>query len=134
LVDKPYSVADILASKGRAQPLVCLTAYDQIMARLVDQVADLVLVGDSLAMVAYGQPSTLPVTLDIMIAQADAPKDTRAHGRSKLVEHVLKRKGAPIYAVDWSSVQVDRQRIVQLPEPLDPYSQPVDQWGQPIFG
>jgi len=72
LAYKPYSVADILASKGRAQPLVCLTAYDQIMARLVDQVADLVLVGDSLAMVAYGQPSTLPVTLDIMIA----------HGRS----------------------------------------------------
>ena len=81
-----------------------------------------------------GRSKRLIRDLDIMVAQADAPKDTRAHGRSKLVEHVLKRKGAPIYAFDWSSVQVDRQRIVQLPEPLDPYSQPVDQWGQPIFG
>jgi proteasome accessory factor A len=81
-----------------------------------------------------GRSKRLIRDLDIMIAQADAPKDTRAHGRSKLVEHVLKRKGAPIYAFDWSSVQVDRQRIFQLPEPLDPYSQPVDQWGQPIFG
>jgi proteasome accessory factor A len=81
-----------------------------------------------------GRSKRLIRDLDIMIAQADAPKDTRAHGRSKLVEHVLKRKGAPIYAFDWSSVQVDRQRFVQLPEPLDPYSQPLDQWGQPIFG
>ncbi len=72
MANKPITVADIVAAKGRAQPLVCLTAYDQIMAQLADQVADLVLVGDSLAMVAYGQASTLPVTLDIMIA----------HGRS----------------------------------------------------
>ncbi|MBU3656146.1 MAG: 3-methyl-2-oxobutanoate hydroxymethyltransferase, partial [Alphaproteobacteria bacterium] len=72
MANKPITVADIVAAKGRAQPLVCLTAYDQIMAQLADQVADLVLVGDSLAMVAYGQASTLPATLDIMIA----------HGRS----------------------------------------------------
>jgi hypothetical protein len=69
-----------------------------------------------------------------MVAQADAPRDTRAYGRSKLVELVLKRKGAPIYAFDWSSAQVDRQRFTQLPEPLDPYTNPLDQWGQPIFG
>lgn len=71
--------------------------------------------------------------LEIMVAQADAPKDTRAFGRSKLVELILKRKGAPIYAFDWSTVQVDRQRFVQLPEPLEPYANPLDQWGQPVF-
>jgi proteasome accessory factor A len=81
-----------------------------------------------------GRAKRLIRDLDIMIAQADAPKDTRAYGRSKLVELVLKRKGAPIYAFDWSSVQVDRQRFTQLPEPLDPYTNPLDQWGQPIFG
>jgi 3-methyl-2-oxobutanoate hydroxymethyltransferase len=72
MANKPITVADIVAAEGRAQPLVCLTAYDQIMAQLADQVADSVSAGDSLAMVAYGQASTLPATLDIMIA----------HGRS----------------------------------------------------
>jgi 3-methyl-2-oxobutanoate hydroxymethyltransferase len=53
-------------------PIVCLTAYTAPMARLLDGLADLLLVGDSLGMVVYGLDSTLPVTLDIMIAHGAA--------------------------------------------------------------
>ncbi len=48
--------------------LVTLTAYDVTFARLADRAgADIVLVGDSLAMVVQGQQSTLPVTLEEMV-------------------------------------------------------------------
>jgi 3-methyl-2-oxobutanoate hydroxymethyltransferase len=63
--------ADICARKGGV-PLVCLTAYTTPMARMLDPVADLLLVGDSLGMVVYGFDSTLPVTLDMMIAHGAA--------------------------------------------------------------
>jgi 3-methyl-2-oxobutanoate hydroxymethyltransferase len=52
--------------------LVCLTAYTASIARLLDEEVDLLLVGDSLAMVVYGFDSTLPVTLDMMIAHGAA--------------------------------------------------------------
>jgi 3-methyl-2-oxobutanoate hydroxymethyltransferase len=53
-------------------PYVCLTAYTTPMARLLDPHADLLLVGDSLGMVLYGLESTVPVTLDMMVAHGAA--------------------------------------------------------------
>ncbi|HUY68729.1 MAG TPA: 3-methyl-2-oxobutanoate hydroxymethyltransferase [Alphaproteobacteria bacterium] len=55
-----------------AGPFVCLTAYTAPVARLVDPYVDLILVGDSLGMVEYGFDTTLPVTLDMMIAHGAA--------------------------------------------------------------
>lgn len=63
--------ADINTLKNKER-IVCLTAYDTPMARRVDQHCDLVLVGDSLAMVVYGLETTRGVTLDIMIAHGQA--------------------------------------------------------------
>jgi 3-methyl-2-oxobutanoate hydroxymethyltransferase len=65
------SVTQIRARKGERK-LVCLTAYTAPVARLLDEEVDLLLVGDSLAMVIYGFDSTLPVTLDMMIAHGAA--------------------------------------------------------------
>ena len=65
------TVPDIRAHKGGV-PLVCLTAYTTPMARLLDPHVDLLLVGDSLGMVIYGFTSTLPVTLEMMIAHGAA--------------------------------------------------------------
>jgi 3-methyl-2-oxobutanoate hydroxymethyltransferase len=58
-----------LHEKKRAhRPVTALTAYDYPTARLVDEAGvDLILVGDSLAMVVMGYETTLPVTVDEML-------------------------------------------------------------------
>ena len=62
---------DIRARKG-GTPLVVLTAYSTPVARLVDQHCDIVLVGDSVGMVIHGLPSTLGVTMEMMILHGKA--------------------------------------------------------------
>ena len=68
---RPVLPPDIRARKGQA-PLVVLTAYTTPMARLVDAHCDVVLVGDSVGMVLHGFPSTLGVTLEMMILHGRA--------------------------------------------------------------
>ena len=54
--------------KRQGKPICALTAYDYATARLVDEAGiDLVLVGDSLAMVVMGHDNTLAVTIDEML-------------------------------------------------------------------
>ena len=54
--------------KSLRQPITAVTAYDYASARLVDEAGlDLVLVGDSLAMVMQGHENTLSVTMDEML-------------------------------------------------------------------
>jgi 3-methyl-2-oxobutanoate hydroxymethyltransferase len=61
-----------IRSRKNAEPLVCLTAYDAPMARLLDPHCDLLLVGDSVGMVVHGLPNTIPVTLEMMILHGQA--------------------------------------------------------------
>ena len=49
------------------RPLVCLTAYTRYMASIIDPFCDLILVGDSLSMVIYGDKNTSKVSLQTMI-------------------------------------------------------------------
>ena len=65
------TVTGVSARKG-GDPLVCLTAYTSLTAQLLDDHADVLLVGDSLGMVLYGLDDTLGVTLDMMIAHGKA--------------------------------------------------------------
>jgi 3-methyl-2-oxobutanoate hydroxymethyltransferase len=54
--------------KRQAKPISALTAYDYATARLADEAGiDLLLVGDSLAMVVLGHDNTLAVTVDEML-------------------------------------------------------------------
>jgi 3-methyl-2-oxobutanoate hydroxymethyltransferase len=54
--------------KRQARPISALTAYDYATSRLVDEAGiDLILVGDSLAMVVLGHDNTLAVTVDEML-------------------------------------------------------------------
>jgi 3-methyl-2-oxobutanoate hydroxymethyltransferase len=62
------TVPSLLEKKLLRQPISSVTAYDYASARLVDEAGlDIVLVGDSLAMVMQGQENTLAVTMDEML-------------------------------------------------------------------
>jgi 3-methyl-2-oxobutanoate hydroxymethyltransferase len=70
--------------KKAQQPITALTAYDYSTARLVDEAGvDLILVGDSLAMVVMGYDSTLPVTMEEMLHHTRAVR--RAVKRAMVV-------------------------------------------------
>jgi 3-methyl-2-oxobutanoate hydroxymethyltransferase len=55
-----------------ARPVVMLTAYTARQAQLLDEHCDMLLVGDSLGQVIYGLPSSVPVSLDMMVAHGAA--------------------------------------------------------------
>jgi 3-methyl-2-oxobutanoate hydroxymethyltransferase len=70
--------------KRQGKPISALTAYDYSTARLVDEAGiDLILVGDSLAMVVLGQENTLAVTVDEMLHHTRAVR--RAVHRALIV-------------------------------------------------
>lgn len=91
--DAKVTVPEILSRKtlrtgssgsNQTKKITCLTAYDYPSARLLDGAGvDILLVGDSLAMVALGYDSTLPVTIDEMLAYVRAVR--RATKRALLV-------------------------------------------------
>jgi 3-methyl-2-oxobutanoate hydroxymethyltransferase len=59
--------------KQEKRKIVVLTAWDYMLAQIFDRAGvDVILVGDSLGMVALGYPTTLPLTLDETIHHAKA--------------------------------------------------------------
>jgi 3-methyl-2-oxobutanoate hydroxymethyltransferase len=68
---KRKTTHDIISLKEKT-PIVVLTAYTTPHAQILDEYVDILLVGDSLGMVLYGLPSTLSVSLDMMIAHGAA--------------------------------------------------------------
>jgi len=103
---RPVSAPDILARKherrnGDAPPLVMVTAYDAPSARVVDAAgADMILVGDSLAMVVLGYDDTLQVTTEDMVHHVGA---------------VARAKPRPLVVGDlpWLSYHVSREETVR---------------------
>lgn len=70
-VVKRMTVPGITARKG-GEPLVCLTCYDAPTAEIMDPHCDVLLVGDSVGMAVHGLPSTVGVTLEMMILHGQA--------------------------------------------------------------
>ena len=59
------TVPTIIEMKKRKEKIACLTSYDYLMTRLLnDAKIDLILVGDSVGMVVSGYDSTIPVTME----------------------------------------------------------------------
>lgn len=69
---KRVTTGTLAAMRRRGDAITMLTAYDYPMAKLLDDAGiDVLLVGDSLAMVVQGHETTLPVTMDQMMYHAE---------------------------------------------------------------
>jgi 3-methyl-2-oxobutanoate hydroxymethyltransferase len=67
------TITEIKEMKQRKEKIPMLTAYDYVMAKIVDEAGvPLILVGDSLGMVILGYESTIPVTMEEMIHHTKA--------------------------------------------------------------
>ncbi|AEC21148.1 3-methyl-2-oxobutanoate hydroxymethyltransferase [Pusillimonas sp. T7-7] len=75
---KRISVPQLMQYKGQ-QKIAALTAYTAPFARLLDEVLDMILVGDSTAMVGYAMPDTLSITVDQLAAHAAAVVRSTRH-------------------------------------------------------
>ncbi len=63
------TIADLLKAKQEHRAIVAVSCYDYTTARLVSQTGvDMILVGDSAAQLVLGFDSTLPASMDLMVA------------------------------------------------------------------
>ena len=63
------TIGDLLAAKQQGRKITAVSCYDYITAKLVSQTGiQMILVGDSAGQVVLGHDSTLPVTMDFMVA------------------------------------------------------------------
>jgi len=73
MVKKKLTRLDLQDMKDKGEKVVWITAYDCITAQLAEEAGmDMLLVGDSLGMVVYGYPGTVPVTMDQSIIHTQA--------------------------------------------------------------
>ncbi|RKX19942.1 MAG: 3-methyl-2-oxobutanoate hydroxymethyltransferase [Candidatus Zixiibacteriota bacterium] len=70
---KKKNIQTFINKKSKGEKITVLTAYDSFMASLLDRNGiDAILVGDSASNVIHGYNSTIPITMDIMIAHTQA--------------------------------------------------------------
>ena len=97
---RPLTAPAVRARKG-GEPLVMVTAYDAPSARVVDRAgADMILVGDSLAMVVLGYDDTLQVTTEDMAHHVGAVARTRP-------------RALVVGDLPWMSYHVSREETVR---------------------
>ena len=64
---------ELIKFKNESKKIIALTAWDSITGSIAEEAgADIILIGDSLAMVALGYETTLPVTVENMIHHTNA--------------------------------------------------------------
>lgn len=74
-MDQKVTTKTLIKMKQKGERIACLTAYDFLTARLLDQAGiDLILVGDSVAMVFAGYENTLPIRMEDMLYHTAAVK------------------------------------------------------------
>jgi len=62
---KRLTIHDIVDFKSRGEPIAALAAYDYFTAKFIDRAgADIILIGDSMNMVVYGEETTLTLDLE----------------------------------------------------------------------
>ena len=70
---KKRTISEIRDSKKTGEKMVYMSVPDYTSAKWAETAGvDVAVVGDSLAMVAHGHPSTIPATMDMMVMHAQA--------------------------------------------------------------
>jgi 3-methyl-2-oxobutanoate hydroxymethyltransferase len=123
-------ITELAEMKARGDKIVMVTAYDAPSARLADAAGvDLILVGDSAAMVVLGHDSTVPATLDEMLVLvraatrgarrplvvADMPFGTFQVSDEKAVENAIrlvKEGGAEAVKLEGGRAVTSRVRAI----------------------
>ena len=119
------TVTDFRKMKSKGQKITMLTAYDHPTATLLDEAGvDMLLVGDSLAMVVQGHENTIPVSLDEMIYHGemvsraakrafvvvDIPFPVNHHGVHEAVKaagQIMKKTGCQAVKLEGGADQAD---------------------------
>lgn len=123
-------ITDLAAMKERGEKIVMVTAYDAPSGRLADAAGvDLILVGDSAAMVVLGHDSTVPATMEelLMLTRAvtrgarrplviaDLPFGSYQVSDAQAIEsgiRFLKEAGAEAVKLEGAGPGVDRARAL----------------------
>ena len=66
-------IKKILNKKDKFK-IVCLTAYSKSISKILDKYVDIILVGDSMAHVLYGQKNTHQISIDNIIQHTKSVK------------------------------------------------------------
>jgi len=93
------SVLDFVQMKKKGEKITYLTAYDFPMASFCEKAGiDMILVGDSAAMVVHGLPGTVPMTMDQMIQHSQMVRrgapDTFVIGDMPFLSYQVSREDA----------------------------------------
>lgn len=106
---KKITTLDIRSRKvdGTTQKKIAvMTAYDYSTAKLVDELLDVVLVGDSVGMVFQGEPTTLQVTVDQMVYHARAVAKALRHA------HLVADMPFMSYQTGWKAAVTNAGRLL----------------------
>ncbi len=127
---KPVTLPRLAEMKEAGEPIVMVTAYDYPSARVAEEAgADIVLVGDTAAMVVLGYPGTEAVTMDemVMLGRAvrrglraplmvgdmpmgsyEASNELAVHSAQRLV----KETGCQVVKLEAGGTSVERARAI----------------------
>jgi 3-methyl-2-oxobutanoate hydroxymethyltransferase len=127
---KPMTLPRLAEMKAAGEPIVMVTAYDYPSALVAEEAgADIVLVGDSAAMVVLGYPGTEPVSMDemVMLGKAvrrglkmplmvgDMPMGSY-EGSNELAVHnaqrLVKETGCQVVKLEAGGTSVERARAI----------------------
>jgi 3-methyl-2-oxobutanoate hydroxymethyltransferase len=127
---RPVSLPDLAEMKANGEPIVMVTAYDYPSATVAEEAGvDIVLVGDSAAMVVLGYPGTEPVSMDemIMLGKAvrrglktplmvgDMPMGSYESSDELAVrnaQRLIKETGCQVVKLEAGGVAVERARAI----------------------
>ena len=127
---QPITLPRLAQMKRDGEPIVMITAYDYPSAQIVDEAGvDIVLVGDTAAMVVLGYDATTPVGMDEMLMMAgavrrglkrplligDMPFGSYEKSNEQAIENAqrfVKEAGCDAVKLERGGASVDRARAI----------------------